>query len=186
MAGPEIDEDVTDWVERLHATVDELVRPLVALHADALSCRAGCAGCCEDGLSVFAIEAARIARHHRDLLDHGVPHEEGACAFLDERGRCRIYEERPYVCRTQGLPLRWLSETDDGEAFEARDVCSLNLQDVAIETLPAEAFWTLGPVEQRLLSKQKEVDGGRAERVPLRDLFGAAPSRPRRLPLAPR
>ena len=35
------------------------------------------------------------------------PHPPGACAMLDADGACRVYAARPYVCRTQGLPLRW-------------------------------------------------------------------------------
>lgn len=175
-------DDVLAWVERLHATVDDLVAPVVARHGERLACRAGCAGCCGDGLTVFAIEAAVIEARHRELLADGDPHAEGACAFLDAEGRCRIYAERPYVCRTQGLPLRWLEHDDDGEAFEARDVCPLNLEGVALDAIDADACWTIGPVEQRLAERQAATDGGAGTRVALRDLFARSAST-RRLPI---
>jgi Fe-S-cluster containining protein len=122
-------------------------------------------------LTVFEVEAAHIRRHHAELLATGAPHAEGACAFLDERGTCRIYAERPYVCRTQGLPLRWL-EGEGDSAVELRDICPLNEAGEPIETLPADECWHLGPVEERLA--ELELRGpARTSRARLRDLFVA-------------
>jgi hypothetical protein len=166
-----IPRDAVDWVERVHGLVDELVTPLVAAHGSRLSCRSGCNGCCSDGLSVFAVEAAVIARHHDDLLAHGTPHAEGACAFLDDEGACRVYEHRPYVCRTQGLPLRWLERDDDGGPVEARDICPLNAEGPAIEELGKGECWTIGPFEERLGTRQASIDDGKGERIALRALF---------------
>lgn len=176
----DIPDDAIDWVERLHAVVDELVTPIVAAHGPRLKCRSGCNACCSDGLSVFAVEAAVIARHHGPLLAEGAPSDEGACAFLDEDGACRIYAHRPYVCRTQGLPLRWL-EHEDGEPVEVRDVCPLNADGgPPLEELTADACWTLGPFEERLGARQASLDGGAGHRLALRSLF--ADTR-RRLPV---
>jgi len=174
-----VPDDVADWVERVHGVVDELVAPIVAAHGPRLRCRSGCNDCCSDGLTVFAVEAAVITRHHGELLSSGAPHEEGACAFLDEAGACRIYAHRPYVCRTQGLPLRWLEQDEEGPA-EVRDICPLNAEGPALEELTADECWTLGPFEERLGARQATVDGGHGTRVPLRSLFEGGP---RRLPV---
>ena len=96
----------------LHDNVDAQVKPLVAFHAERLQCRRGCNACCVDDLTVFDVEAERIRTHCSDVLA-SEPHPTGACAFLDGDGACRIYADRPYVCRTQGLPLRWFAE-DEG------------------------------------------------------------------------
>lgn len=170
-----------DWVERVHAVVDELVAPIVAAHGPRLRCRPGCTDCCSDGLSVVAIEAAVIVRHHASLLGAGAPGPEGACAFLDVEGACRIYEHRPYVCRTQGLPLRWLERDEDGGPSEMRDVCPLNVEGgPALDELTAEDCWTLGPFEERLATRQAKLDGAgdsedgaprSPDRVALRSLF---------------
>ena len=173
-ATPEIAADIVDWVERLHGVVDELVAPIVAAHGPRLTCHAGCHDCCTDGLSVFAVEAAVIARHHGELLAEGAPNEDGGCAFLDARGQCRIYEHRPYVCRTQGLPLRWLGRDESGEPAEVRDVCPLNAAGPPLEELDAAECWTLGPIEERLALRQSSLDGGEGRRVALRSLFGGA------------
>jgi len=156
---------------RLHGAVDAMTAPLVAQHRDRLQCARGCNACCVDGISVFALEAARIVAHHGELLETGAAHPEGACAFLDAEGACRIYEHRPYVCRTQGLPLRWLEERGD-ELVELRDCCELNFADdsgASLTELPEEQCFTLGPVEQRLREEAEQASA--AERVALRSLF---------------
>jgi hypothetical protein len=170
----EVPAEVVDWVERLHDVVDELAGPVAAAHASRLTCRAGCHDCCTDGLSVFTIEAAVIARHHAALLASGAEGALGGCAFLDARGECRIYAQRPYVCRTQGLPLRWLDYDEQDEPCEVRDICPRNAEGPALEELPSDACWTLGPFEERLATRQAAVDGDRGQRVALRELFAGA------------
>ena len=108
-------------IASLHADIDRATRRLHLVHAARLQCREGCSSCCIDDLTVFEVEAEQVRRHHAELLATGTPHAVGACAFLDERGACRIYAQRPYVCRTQGLPLRWSEEGDDG-TVERRDI----------------------------------------------------------------
>ena len=166
-----------DWVERFHAVVDEAAAPVAEANASRLRCGKGCAGCCSDELTVFPIEAAVIVRHHAELIREGAPHPPGACAFLDETGACRVYAHRPYVCRTQGLPLRWLEARDEGEdgaePVEARDICPLNVggaDDAPLCELAPESCWTLGPFESRLAARQASV-GPPDARVRLRSLF---------------
>lgn len=161
--------EVLDRLLRLHAVVDELVAPLATRHAARLRCRQGCADCCVDGLTVFEVEAARITAHAPEVLTQA-PGPAGACAFLDGEGACRIYAHRPYVCRTQGLPLRWVEERR-GRVVERRDICPLNAEGEPIERLHKDDCWPLGLVEARLAGLQDLVDGGAGRRVALRDLF---------------
>lgn len=162
----------------LHAEVDRLAAPLHARHSEQLACRRGCCACCVDGLTVFAVEAERIRRRHGALLATATPHPPGACAFLDAAGACRIYEDRPYVCRTQGLPLRWQELGEDSQPVEYRDICNLNEAVGPLEELPAAACWAIGPVEERLATLQHYCDGGVGERISLRDLFAPARANP--------
>jgi len=162
---------------QLHRDVDEAARDLARRHAARLSCGRGCAACCVDGISVFEVEASRIRRYHEALLRTAQPHAPGACAFLDHEGACRIYEDRPYVCRTQGLPLRWFDEAEDGATVELRDICPLNDDSSQpLETLPAADCWTIGPYESRLAALQ--TGNPEAPRIVLRDLFAAECDRP--------
>lgn len=116
---------------------------------------------------MFEVEAAPIRTRHAELLASGDAGPLGGCAFLDADGACRIYAERPYVCRTQGLPLRWIED-----AVEYRDICPLNDDGPPLEGLAADGCWTLGPAEEALATLQVETSRG-AARVTLRSLFAA-------------
>lgn len=157
------------YVGELHKLVDALTLPLSKRLP--LACKRGCSGCCQDDLTVFAVEAQIIRQHAPEVLAQP-PGPVGACAFLNPAGECRIYAHRPYVCRTQGLPLRWL-EQDSAGKVEARDICEKTELD--LENRPVEDFWTLGPVEDRLAAAAERFDGG--QRVFLRALFGSEEGR---------
>jgi len=58
-----------------------------------------------------------------------------ACPALSEKGECQIYDSRPLVCRTFGLPLR------DRERYIG-DVCELNFNDATREE-KLSAAWDL-------------------------------------------
>jgi len=57
------------------------------------------------------------------------------CPNLNERGECLMYEHRPLVCRTFGLPLR------DGERYIG-DICELNFREAG-QPLREAAAWDL-------------------------------------------
>src|SRR5687768_5982929 len=57
------------------------------------------------------------------------------CPNLDEKGLCMMYEHRPLVCRTFGLPLR------EKSAYLG-DVCELNFND-ATQPQRMKAAWDL-------------------------------------------
>ncbi len=162
-------------LQTLHDEVERETVRLHVLHGDRLECRRGCSSCCTDDLTIWDVEAEPIRRQHAELLATGEPHAAGGCAFLDAEGGCRIYAERPYVCRTQGLPLRWIEE-EDGHDVELRDICPLNMVGDDLRELGVEDCWTLGPVEARIA--RLEIDAHRllatdvpSQRIPLRALF---------------
>ncbi|MEZ5426271.1 MAG: YkgJ family cysteine cluster protein [Pyrinomonadaceae bacterium] len=157
-------------LKNLYREVDSLANELSEFHAERLKCQKGCSACCVDGIAVFGIEAENIRRKHRDLVGEKKPHPAGFCAFLDQAGGCRIYPDRPYVCRTQGLPLRWFEEIER-EWIELRDICPLNEEGEPLEELPADKCWTIGEFEGRLAELQKRFGRGALEREKLRDLF---------------
>lgn len=57
----------------------------------------------------------------REVIEREATGEPVACPLLVDN-RCSIYESRPLICRTQGLPL--LLEAEDGE--QEVDFCPLN------------------------------------------------------------
>lgn len=156
---------------RFHDEVERDAAALAARHRERLQCRRGCTDCCVDELTVFEVEAERIRRGAARLLEEGTPHPAGACAFLGRDGACRVYGDRPYVCRTQGLPLRWFSEDGAGEICELRDICPLNAEGPAPDALPEEACWLIGPVELELANLQAKTRDPHENRIALRALF---------------
>lgn len=160
-----------DKLTVLYGSIAQVTQDLDRIHADRLTCRLGCTSCCVDDISVFEIEAEHIRRRFGNLLADGEPGPEGACAFLGAAGECRIYEARPYVCRTQGYPLRWLEELGEAGIFEMRDICPLNDTDEPIEELAESHCWSIGPIEAELAALQHQLDNGSLRRVILRSLF---------------
>jgi hypothetical protein len=158
-------------LERFYERVDANARLIYELDPERFQCNDGCHGCCIDGLTVFEIEAKYIVHTHGDLLVYEKPHPAGTCAFLNESGACRIYEHRPYVCRTQGLPLRWIEELPDSLAVEMRDICPHNDKGAPIETLAPDACWTVGPFEEELAMLEIAGSGKTCRRILLRRLF---------------
>ena len=156
----------------LHRQVDAATRALADQHGERLRCARGCADCCVDEIRVFAVEADLIRDHCGDLLAAGAPAPVGRCAMLDDEGACRVYEHRPYVCRTQGLPLRWVEEIEPGQWAELRDICPLNEEGQPdVVELPEDACWSIGPFEERLALLQHVHPTGPGERVSLRAMF---------------
>ncbi len=164
-------------LEALHRQVSEAATALAERFNEhsghPTRCGRGCTDCCQDGLTVFEIEAEHVRAHHGALLASGDAGPEGACAFLGASGACRIYEQRPYVCRTQGHPLRWLEPDGEGGGLEYRDICPRNEseQGLPLVELDPDLFWTIGSWEAKLRLLQELRDGGEGKRVPLRELF---------------
>jgi Fe-S-cluster containining protein len=89
----------------LTAKIDAFFDRVEQRHGDDMQCKTGCSDCCHVRLSITAVEADAI---HAYLADRSV--HLGAnpdhCAALDAAGRCQIYEARPVVCRSHGVPIR--------------------------------------------------------------------------------
>jgi uncharacterized protein len=120
----------------LLAEVDRISSALEARYDAHLECKPGCTSCCRHDLTVFEVEAASVRAALLNLPQETqaiiIEQAEGVrarkalgqrhtCPFLID-SRCSIYELRPVICRTQGLPL--LIKTEDGT--DAVDFCPVN------------------------------------------------------------
>lgn len=138
----------------------------------AMACRRGCSDCCHQHLSVYAFEFERI-KHAVDRLQEdakadlrdrlSVGASDPRCPLLDERGACRVYEARPTICRSHGLPIHV------GDP-PRRDVCPLNFQDgPAAHDLPDEDVLNVNSVNA-ILGVLDHVEGdGAGKRIALID-----------------
>lgn len=104
-----------------------------------MQCRSGCSRCCHQRFGVFEVEAHRVRaaltrlsrtdperreRVRRQADDPATMHH---CALLVD-DRCAVYEERPLICRTHGLPTRVEDAPDPTRSAGAESLqgCPLN------------------------------------------------------------
>jgi len=141
--------------------VDQLAAKLQARYSNHLVCRAGCSGCCHHHLSVFAVEAQeartaieslpdpirdRVEEQAREVIKREAQGSPVSCPLLID-DRCSIYQSRPLICRTQGLPL--LIEAEDGE--QEVDFCPLNFTEAgAVDDLDEDHLAPLDALNLRL------------------------------------
>ncbi len=115
----------------LHARVEAHAARVELTHAEHFACRRGCSGCCQTERTVSDVELHALAEAlerqgegTRDLLSERTP--STPCPLLVDEA-CALYDARPLICRTHGLPL----------VMEGRhDVCPLNFTEHSILTLP--------------------------------------------------
>lgn len=118
-----------DRYRELAAKVDGFFDRVRRRYAAQMQCATGCSDCCRSRFSVTGVEAAVI----EELLGRAEPElrerlaarardgDPSVCAALDDSGACEIYEARPLVCRSHGVPIR--SRRD---SLPVIDCCPLN------------------------------------------------------------
>lgn len=159
----------------LRQRVDAHFEAATARSPDSFACRAGCEQCCHQRLSVFEVEAAPI-REALAQLEQRDPErrarvraqardpEDPRCALLVD-GHCSIYEQRPLICRSHGLPVA-LPDPADPEGPLRVDHCPLNFTD---SPPPRPSILVLDALNQPLAVLAELVAPGQA-RVPLAEL----------------
>lgn len=102
----------------LASKVDAFFNRVESQHSNDLACSSGCNDCCHVRLTVTSVEAHIISDFWlqlptavKDNLEaRARDKSDGLCVALGDDGRCTIYEARPLVCRSHGLPLRLRQE----------------------------------------------------------------------------
>ena len=111
----------------LQQEIDEKCEALHKMHTDHTKCKKGCDQCCMN-FNLLPIEFEYIQKNlkkkHRELAPTSNNDE---CKFLINH-ICSIYEFRPIICRTHGLPI--LNMDDEGENWEL-SFCPLNFSKVS-------------------------------------------------------
>jgi uncharacterized protein len=171
--------------QQLIQQVEKLTGKLNERYRTHLQCRAECSGCCHHHLSVFPVEAAtitsaiqalpqatreRIHQQAEAVKKSEARLENVVCPLLVD-DHCSIYEARPLICRTQGLPL--LFEAEDGQ--QEVDFCPLNFtSDDAIAELDDEHLIPLDALNIKLalvnLEYCRALESDANQRVKIADL----------------
>lgn len=135
---------------RLVTRIDRRCREIEAAQQGHIVCRKGCDECCRH-ISVFAVEAVAMARALSMLAptDIALIRRQAASAQLDGpcpllfEGVCLLYDARPIICRTHGLPIL-LSQ----EGKPRVDFCPKNFSGIA--AIPGDAAIYLERINEAL------------------------------------
>ncbi len=122
-AGSNAYRDYEKFIEYL----DTRIGTLETRHNSDMKCGVGCDSCCQTSRSVLPVEGSFILKALRRLdgdfrgkLSGFAQDNLNVCPLL-LGGVCSIYESRPVICRTHGLPLL----VDTGEEIGV-DYCRSN------------------------------------------------------------
>ena len=158
----------------LRSTIDEKVERLEKMHKKHMKCKAGCDLCCMD-YSVFPIEFHYIKDKLSQMesepkINTGAKDED--CIFLNDH-ICSIYEERPMICRTHGLPLLYMGNDNNWEL----SACELNFTGFDMEefteenTFPQDTFNSkLFMLNKTFINEFKKTKYKELELIPVKKL----------------
>ncbi len=150
---------LVEHLVRLRTRVDQHFAQAVARTPEQFACRAGCESCCHQRFSVFEVEAAPIRdalaqldrsdpEARRRIRERGLDPHEQACALLLD-GRCTVYEQRPLICRSHGLPIGVRESDEPGSALRI-DHCPLNFRNPPAPEIPRASVLVLDAINQPL------------------------------------
>jgi Fe-S-cluster containining protein len=120
-----------DNYHKLRDKIDLLTEKLSDTHKNHMACKKGCDLCCMD-YDVFPVEYNSIKKKIENESIDFQESTDGSCIFLKDHA-CQIYEHRPIICRTHGLPLLFMND----EEWEL-SACELNFTDFDDEDFSAE------------------------------------------------
>ncbi|MEW6521596.1 MAG: YkgJ family cysteine cluster protein [Thermodesulfobacteriota bacterium] len=155
--------------------IDEEIRKTAELHGARLRCAPGCSQCCTIS-SVLPLEAAVLRQalggldEQRRTMTRLQAEADASCPLLVDR-LCLVYQARPLICRTHGLPIAYVDY--ERQAIEV-SACPLNFGE-EYEFDRQELFF-IDPFNGELARLNEEycaalgIDS--AMRVPMRDLPG--------------
>jgi Fe-S-cluster containining protein len=158
----------------LISEIDDLSNKLEKQHAKHINCKAGCDMCCMD-YSIFPIEFHYILNQlKKNKLKPETKENiaEEDCIFLNNHN-CSIYNARPIICRTHGLPLIYMNEEGDWEL----SACELNFTAFNFEefsetnTFPQDTFNSkLFMLNKEFIRNFKEKKYGELDLIPVKKL----------------
>lgn len=133
-------DDILQNYRQLLTRVDALCREIGNILQGQITCSEGCSSCCTS-ITLFPVEAAALqaaleilpTEEADAIRRHVTEHAEGERCPLLSRHRCMLYDARPIICRTHGLPVMFAEESEIKV-----DCCPLNLSET--ESLPGTSI----------------------------------------------
>jgi uncharacterized protein len=161
--------------QQLCAKVDAFFARVQAREGAQMQCASGCSQCCQAGLSVTVAEAEALAQwwqaqahdvHNAIIanIQHRLAASDNvACAALDANGRCMVYNARPIVCRSHGVPIR----LRDARSLPVVTSCDLNFTAAGPAAVAAELILDQETLSRTLLA----IHDGNTGRVDVAELL---------------
>ncbi len=154
---------------QLRTQVDQLTEQLASKHQKHMACKKGCDLCCMD-YDVFPIEFEAMKEALKDQAVDTQASIIGNCIFLKDHV-CQIYEHRPIICHTHGLPLLFMNN-DQWEL----SACELNFTNFADEeftpenTFPQDTFNSKLFMLNKAFLEESKGEHSEFELIPMQQL----------------
>lgn len=171
--------EILQRYRRLRDSVDRQAERLFAVHSAQIQCRQKCTDCCIN-LTVWPVEFYAILEELKAAGVKPVFDANAGCGFLKD-GLCQLYPFRPIICRTHGLPLVYLDETQDEPVYGVT-FCEKNFQNADDLAFGADTTLNMDEVNECLARQQTEFsavvgnedtdDNGRIALARLIDFLG--------------
>jgi Fe-S-cluster containining protein len=159
----------------LRNEIDKLSGELADAHKKHMKCKKGCDMCCMD-YSIFPIEFYFILndlKGNKIEFSVGEKSKESVCVFLKNQV-CSVYDQRPIICRTHGLPLLFMSEENQWEL----SACELNFTEFDFEDFSLDNTFEQDKYNSKLFMLNKEFIAGFQDKkygetdlIPLKELL---------------
>jgi Fe-S-cluster containining protein len=156
----------------LRKEVDVLAEQLNKKHSKHIQCKVGCNFCCMD-YSILPVEFYSILNHLKrkiNKVENSSDTRNEKCIFLIHH-QCTIYNERPVICRTHGLPLLYMNEMNEWEL----STCELNFTEFEMKqfnqenTFPQDRFNSkLFMLNKEFIKKFAEVKYNDSDLIPVK------------------
>lgn len=130
-----MNQDIFVNYRKLLTRVDDFSSRFIRMYQEQIVCQHGCTDCCRQDLHLLPVEFHYLKQGFTRLPEAEKNITEGSsqdtyCTLLHE-GSCLLYDLRPIICRTHGLPLL-ITENDR----QWRDCCPKNFEGQSLEHLP--------------------------------------------------
>ena len=159
----------------LRTEIDNHSKKIENEHSDQIQCKKGCDMCCMD-YSILPIEFHSILndlKENKLIPETLAKAKDDECIFLINHV-CTIYNQRPIICRTHGLPLLFMNENNDWEL----SACDLNFTDFNFEeftldnTFPQDKYNSkLFMLNKKFISEVKDKEYDEFDLIPLKNII---------------
>lgn len=146
-------KDFEKEYKELITEIDKLSTELGKLHSKYLQCKKGCDLCCMD-YDIFPVEFHAILnqlKKNKTFIKPEKKADGNSCIFLKNHA-CTIYENRPVICRTHGLPLLYMNDTSEWELSN----CELNFTEFDFDEFNTENTFPMDRFNSKLFVLNKK------------------------------